>query len=138
MSRHGYNEDCDSTWQYIRWRGAVDRAIHGKRGQAFLLEMFRTLEAMPVKRLIRNSFESKDGEVCALGAVAKARGLDLSKVDDVDGDSLGAMFGIARAMACEIMFMNDDGFWHVTPELRWQRMCVWIIKHLDPVEETRK
>lgn len=32
MSRCGYSDDYDQ-WALIRWRGAVESAIRGKRGQ---------------------------------------------------------------------------------------------------------
>lgn len=44
MSRSGYNDDCDG-WALIRWRGAVNSAINGKRGQAFLRELVAALDA---------------------------------------------------------------------------------------------
>ena len=34
MSRSGYTDECDG-WELVRWRGAVNSAIRGKRGQAF-------------------------------------------------------------------------------------------------------
>lgn len=36
MSRSGYTDDCDDQWALIRWRGAVNSAIKGKRGQQAL------------------------------------------------------------------------------------------------------
>ena len=36
MSRSGYSDDCETMGL---WRGAVERAIYGKRGQTFLREM---------------------------------------------------------------------------------------------------
>jgi hypothetical protein len=82
MSRAQYSEDIDG-WELIRWRGAVAKAIKGKRGQAFLREMLIALDALPDKRLIARELE-KDGEVCAIGSVGKARGIDLSTVDPED------------------------------------------------------
>ncbi|KGC50992.1 hypothetical protein DO66_5867 [Burkholderia pseudomallei] len=35
MSRSGYSDDCGG-WSLIRWRGAVNSAIKGARGQKFL------------------------------------------------------------------------------------------------------
>lgn len=35
MSRSGYSDDCYG-WELICWRGAVNSAIKGKRGQSFL------------------------------------------------------------------------------------------------------
>lgn len=46
MSRSGYSDDIDQ-WDLICWRGAVASAIRGKRGQAFLLEMWKAMTALP-------------------------------------------------------------------------------------------
>lgn len=50
MSRSGYSDDYDfDNWQLIRWRGAVNSAINGRRGQAFLKELLTAIEALPEK-----------------------------------------------------------------------------------------
>lgn len=74
MSRSGYSHDIDQ-WDLIRWRGAVAAAIRGKRGQAFLLEMWKAITALPEPKLIANELVEKDGAVCAMGAVGKQRGI---------------------------------------------------------------
>lgn len=128
MSRSGYSEDCGH-WAMIRWRGAVKRAIEGERGQAFLKQMLRALDALPNKRLIPEELE-RDGEVCALGAVGVLRGVDMSKINlDEEGYVAANTFGIARALACEIMFENDEGagYWKTeTPEDRFLRVRAWV------------
>ena len=52
-----------------------------------------------------------------------------------DGDmseDVAAVFGIARALAGEIMWENDDGGrHHETPRERWERMRRWAIARLD-------
>lgn len=124
MSRSGYSDDIDG-WDLIRWRGAVASAMRGKRGQAFLREVLAALDALPEKKLIPNEFEA-DGAYCTLGAVGKARGLDMSALDPYD-DTTGDMFGIANAMAKEIMWFNDEAsLWKETPEARWQRVRNWV------------
>ena len=76
MSRSGYYDDGgDDLWALICWRGAVKSALRGARGQAFLREMAAALDMMPVKQLIRHEL-IKDGSVCAIGAVGRARRLD--------------------------------------------------------------
>jgi hypothetical protein len=131
MSRSGYSDDCEQ-WSLIRWRGAVASAIRGRRGQAFLKEMLAALDALPQKRLVQNELE-ECGEVCALGAVGKSRGLDMSKMDPENHEGVAAYFGVAHALACEVMFENDEGggYWnHETPEKRFDRMRAWIVGHL--------
>lgn len=130
MSRSGYSEDCDGLNLY---RGAVESAIRGKRGQAFLRELVETLDAMPVKRLITSELEL-GGEVCALGSVGKRRGLALNDVDPYEGEEVAAKFGIAPALAREIMWENDEGTWSwpkETPEQRWIRMRDWAVRNLS-------
>lgn len=77
MSRSGYDVDGDTEmWDSIRYRGAVTSAINGFRGQCFLQELRRALDVLPEKKLIVDDLE-KDGAVCALGALGKARGRSL-------------------------------------------------------------
>jgi hypothetical protein len=127
MSRSGYSDDCENLWL---WRGAVDRALNGKRGQAFLKELLAAMEAMPVKRLIADDLESH-GDVCALGAVGKARGIDMSNLDPDDPGLVGMAFGIAPAMAAEIVYMNDEAYWHITPENRFEKMRAWVLDNIQ-------
>jgi len=143
MSRSGYSDDCENIGL---WRGAVDRAIAGKRGQALLREMGAALDAMPVKELVAGYIVRDSEHVCALGAVALARHLDVSSLDSGDGEAVAETFGIARALACEIAYENDenapqhvrneDGSWRrcepETPAERWKRMRAWVAKNLSP------
>jgi hypothetical protein len=130
VSRSNYNDDCDQ-WSLIRWRGAVMSAINGKRGQGFLRELLAALDMLPQKRLIAGELEC-DGEVCALGAVGRARGLDMTKLDPEDIETVAPVFGIPDALAREIVFMNDDEcFGHgASTEERWKRMRAWAANNL--------
>lgn len=124
MSRSGYTDDCENLELY---RNAVDRALKGKRGQAFLIELRDALDAMPVKRLIVNELVAPGGDCCALGAVAQKRDLDTDKMFADDPGSLSDVFGIAQSMAAEIMYENDEcGRGNETPEERWVRMRKWV------------
>jgi hypothetical protein len=124
MSRSGYSDDC-TEWALICWRGAVNSAIKGKRGQAFLRELIAALDALPEKKLIAHELE-ENGEFCALGAVGRCRGLDVKNIDPDDPEQVAKSFGIANAMAREIAFMNDEGQYpKETPESRWSRMRAW-------------
>lgn len=121
MSRSGYSDDCETIWLYRR---AVDNAIGGKRGQAFLRELIETLEVMPVPRLVTDVLEM-DGEVCALGAVGVRRGLDMTAIDPEDADSVARAFGVASCLAQEIVYLNDELGAPDTPEQRWGRIRAW-------------
>lgn len=138
MSRSGYTEDGDDDGMLNLWRGNVARAIRGKRGQAFLREMATALDAMPVKELhdnvlVEDSKIEDSKHVCAIGSVAVARGLDVSKLDVYDGEEVGQAFGIAKHLAQEIAYLNDEcGPRQETPAARWQRMRKWVADQLVP------
>lgn len=128
MGRSGYDDDVEQ-WSLIMWRGAVASSLRGRRGQAFLKEMLAAFDALPEKKLIAKELVEPDGAVCALGAVGKARAMDMQKIDAEDHESVAGKFNIAHAMACEIMFENDEGagYWsNETPEHRFYRMRRWV------------
>ena len=130
MSRSGYSDECGGLG-LIRWRGAVTSAIRGNRGQAMLRELLAALDAMPVKRLIAEELE-RNGEYCALGVLGKTRGIALAEIDPYDQREIAQKFGIAKAMASEIAFIND-GTWrskHTTPEERWAEVREWVAKQI--------
>jgi hypothetical protein len=157
VSRSGYSDDCD-TGALNLYRANVDRALSGKRGQAFLREMAAALDAMPVKELVAEEIVRDSEHVCAIGSVALARQLDVSKLDPEDPDTVAGTFGIARMLACEIAYWNDErgkDRWEdvpqpqvspdpegrppprprqrripETPAERWTRMRSWVAAHL--------
>lgn len=131
MSRSGYTDDCNGR-ELDLWRGAVERAISGKRGQAFLRELADALDRVPVKELIADALVDQDGDRCALGCVAVERGIDVSEIDIDDAGSVGEVFGISRAMASEIMFENDD--FCGSPGKRWEYMRRWVASNLRKAE----
>lgn len=106
MSRSGYSDDYDDRL-YNLYRGAVRSAIRGKRGQKLLRELADALDAMPEKRLIEEQFES-ESDYCALGVLAKAKGIDVSTIDPECAEVVASTFGIADAMAREIVYINDE------------------------------
>lgn len=126
MSRSGYVDDMDDQWAFIRWRGAVASALRGRRGQAFLNEMLAAMDALPEKKLIANELEAAEGAVCAIGSVGKARGIDMKGVDPEDGEAVARLFAIPYTMACEIVYVNDEQFYRMTPEERFTAMRKWI------------
>jgi hypothetical protein len=107
MSRSGYTDYCDG-WDLIRWRGAVSSAIRGRRGQQALREMAAALDSLPTKELAAESLVNADGEYCTLGALGRSRGLDMSPIDPEDRAAVAQAFGIAEALAAEVMWLNDE------------------------------
>lgn len=130
MNRSGYSDDLD-TLDLGRWRGQVASSIRGKRGQAFLRELAEAMDAMPEKMLISEELIDEDGNCCTIGVVCKSRGLDVTNVDPEDPEAVGDLVGIARQMAAEIEYLNDDWV-RETPEARWQRMRKWVADHIEP------
>lgn len=125
MSRSGYSDDIDQ-WALIKWRGQVASAIRGKRGQKLLREMLAALEAMPEKRLVKGDLETPEGDVCALGALGKVRGIDMAQVDPEDPPQVAAAFDIAEQLAQEIAYENDEYYSNETPEQTYERMKRWV------------
>lgn len=161
MSRSGYVDDCEDQWALIRWRGAVNSAIRGARGQAMLREVLAALDALPEKSLAAGSLETADGEFCTLGALGRARGMDMAPIDPEDREAVAQAFGIAEALAAEIMHLNDeyiDDWRYIEVEIygplrrwesryqtvrvvddragekRWQYMRNWVLKKLRAAE----
>lgn len=147
MSRSGYSDDLDDL-ALGRWRAQLASAIRGKRGQAFLRDLLAALDAMPEKRLVRQEFEA-DGEVCTLGCIARARGIDMSKFDPEDdyvGHEIGPALGIAHQLAREIMYENDEFYiWDPSKgrirddpaegEKRWKYMRAWVVEQIRVTPE---
>ncbi len=131
MSRHGYSDDCEDNLALGRWRGQVASAIRGKRGQEFLKELLAALNAMPNKRLICGELQ-KDGEVCAIGAVCVARGIDTSNIDVHDYETISNKINLAHQLVMEIEYQNDEMSMTCaeTPEERWVRIRKWTVSKL--------
>ena len=135
MNRSGYIDDGDlDPLEFGRWRAQVKSAIRGKRGQAFLRELAAIMDATPEddRHLISGSLIDSEGCCCTIGVVCKARGLDVSRVDVEDPAEVGGLVGIARQMAAEIEYENDEvGSWGCeTTRQRWDRMRRWVDRNL--------
>lgn len=144
MSRSGLNEadfySVEDVLQYGRFRGQIQSAIRGKRGQGFFQAVVEALDAMPEMvtsdyyqdggERVYDSIGDKDGNVCVLGALAMHRGLP-TDLDAEDHSKLGETFNIAHQLAQEVMYMNDEYFdrGH-TPEQRWTEMRAWALSKI--------
>lgn len=130
MSRHGYSDDCDGDSNLQPWRGVIASATRGRRGQAFFRALVDALDAMPEKRLVADELETKAGEVCALGCLGKARGVDMTGIDTEDWGKLSELFDIAPQLAQEVMYVNDELGYRATPEHRWEIVRDWAAKQI--------
>lgn len=145
MSRSGYSDDYDyDPLASGRWKAALNSAMRGKRGQAFLREMLAALDALPRKRLVANVLQQarwdesgenlvpvKDGDVCAFGAVGRARGIEMPARLDLDADDeiavgdVQRLFGTVETLSREIMYQNDEGGYGRRVPLPNVRMGEW-------------
>jgi hypothetical protein len=103
------------------------------------MELASAMDAMPVKELISGDLVRDDGAVCAIGAVCKARSIDVSSVDIEDPKRVGKLVGIAKCLAAEIEYINDDDFGDEydryrngmeTPSHRWERVRQWVSEQI--------
>jgi len=110
-------------------------ATTGYRGQHLLCKLRDALDAMPVKRLITDAIKDNNtGEVCALGALDPAAPAYDEDDDWQYAEKLARHFGIATALAAEIVYMNDEAaIWRSeTPEERWVRIRAWVQEQIRP------
>jgi hypothetical protein len=149
MSRSGYTDEMDNSWDHIMWRGAVASSLRGKRGQSFLKEMLAALDTLPMKRLVANKLAAPDliacshwglfeaESVCAIGSVGKARGINMADLNPENYTAVAGEFGIAQTMAREIAFINDEaGLYKETPEQRFARVRAWIESEIREAPRT--
>jgi hypothetical protein len=160
--RLNYSDEEDRPGQFALWDANVRRSLKGKAGQLALRDLRDALLALPEKRLIANVLMDDEGGVCAVGAYAKAKGLDLERFDPEDeSDEVGVVAGMPRLVAWSVVAQNDfvnDVVWEVahgplrrwdahykggiplvremTPEERYERILAWVDAQLrggDPV-----
>lgn len=135
MSRSGYDDYCDNEWALICYRGAVTSAIRGRRGQTFLRDLLAALDALPEKKLVQGELETSEG-VCALGALGRARGIEMKGIDPEEAELVAHTFNIATALAREVVYENDEavGYWKKeTPEQRFERVRKWVADNISPL-----
>ncbi|MEE8240131.1 MAG: hypothetical protein V3R16_02585 [Nitrospirales bacterium] len=129
MSRSGYTDGIDQ-WDLIRWRGAVESAIRGKRGQAFLREMLTALDALPEPKLIAEDLIRR-GQVCAIGSVGRHRRIGMSHLNPTDSETIATLFGIAEALVKEIAYVNDEECYRIESSAeRFTRVRQWVVRNL--------
>lgn len=132
MSRISYCDEEDHPGQFDLWQANCRRSLQGKRGKAELIQLRDALLALPDKRLIHGSLIDEDGELCAIGAYAKHKGLDLQKYDPEDAtDEVGIEAGMPDLVAWKVVEMNDEQYHSgFTPEQRYEAMLGWVERQL--------
>jgi hypothetical protein len=147
MSRINYSDEEDYPGQFNLWQANCMRSIKGKAGQAALRELEQALLALPEKRLIADELEDADGEVCAIGALAKYRNVT-PKSDPEEMEMVGVELGMPEMVAWKIVCLNDmelDRRWDreadkmvdITPEERYERVLAQVRKWIMPPLEQR-
>jgi hypothetical protein len=140
------------------------RAIAGKKGRKFLLELEAALVALPEKRLANGVMAASEeewtpkqvvvatGDVCALGAVAAARAVaageprhealqklaeefDPSEAGWTLTKQAGDHLKICHPLAYAVVECNDEGGGsRETPEKRYERVLAWVREKLKVTE----
>jgi hypothetical protein len=116
--RIDYTEDEDRPGQFALWDANCRRSMRGRSGQAALRRLEAALLAMPEKRLVSGKLVTHDGDVCAIGALARAEGklpepepLDAfgDESDDVDdtAEFAEASLSFPRLVAWKVVAQND-------------------------------
>lgn len=149
--RLNYTDDEDFPGQFGLWQGNCSRSIRSKAGQAALKRLEAALLAMPDKRLIREKLQDYDGNVCALGALARQEGV-LPEVhsdhNDSDPDEFGrTVLKFPRLVAWKVVEQNDiqneeEHGWaegpNPPPDRGWPyRAGIWTRREITPEERYR-
>ena len=123
------------------WTNATERAYKGKRGQRILRELEAMLLAMPRKRLI-DSRICENGDMCVIGVYLANRGADMKKIEaETNGFIPGSIddtariaeeYGMAKTLAWDLAYTNDEALFAWSPEDRWTRMLRYIRSRMIP------
>jgi hypothetical protein len=121
------------------WEANQERSLKGRKGQAALRRLEAALLALPAKRLVADTLEDGEGQVCALAALAKHEHYEGSlqlpeeKWDDGEGDGQieAAMLALAeelkvpKLVAIAIIARNDEGYLR-DPRTRYNHILQWV------------
>lgn len=136
--RISYSDEEDFPGQFFLWQANCERSLGGRLGQAALRELEAALVALPTKRLIANDLQTPEGDVCAIGALARHKGITPSPEGNVRGfdpeyemEEIGVECGMPRMVAWKAVEKNDIELGYVTPEERYTRMLDWVRSELS-------
>ena len=125
-----YRGDEEFPGEYELQRANMRRSGQGARGQRALRELEAALIALPAKRLIHGTLIDDNGDVCAIAAYGRHKGVDLSTFDaEEDSVDVGIIGGMPRLVAWQIVELNDSGR-RETPEERYVRVLAWVREQL--------
>jgi hypothetical protein len=152
MSRFGSDDFYEEfPNQSLLWWHNAETHLAGAKGQKVLRELRDAMLAMPERKLIRGRLADEQGHVCAVGALAVARGESVDElaaritfdkwgdVDSYDAEditiAIGRQIGLKEVMSTLLAQVNDDA-WGApideTDEQRFERVLAWIEKKLEP------
>ena len=162
MSRINEDWEPDCIEDELRgwaFQGNIRRAVAGKKGRKFLIELEAALLALPEKRLASGAMAASEGmggfdgkpivatgDVCALGAVAVARALAAGKSRQAVLRELAEKFDpeeqawtltteaahylkICHPLAYAVVYQNDVSSAQ-TPEKRYENVLAWVQRKL--------
>lgn len=125
-----YRGDEEFPGEYELQRANMRRSGQGARGQRALREIEAALIDLPAKRLIHGTLIDDNGDVCAIAAYGRHKGVDLSTFDaEEDSVDVGIIGGMPRLVAWQIVELNDSGR-RETPEERYVRVLAWVREQL--------
>src|ERR1700761_390294 len=117
--------DCDDGDYPAHWAQIdFERRVASRNGQAALRALAEALLALPERKLAHRMIVRGDGVPCTIGCYARdVAGLDLSKYVDREDDDheltewLGRKAGLAKALAVQLAYENDESFppFHAVP-----------------------
>lgn len=138
--RISYSDEEETPGQFELWQANCRRSLAGRAGQRSLRELEAALVALPSKRLIAGALDDEDGDVCAIGALVKAKGITPEADPDYEMEDVGVECGMPRLVAWKVVEMNDVEFdttqdvsqlpkWRrraLTPEERYEKVLAWV------------
>lgn len=140
------SEEEDFAGHFELWQANCRRSLKGKKGQSALRELEAALLALPEKRLIANKLQDRQGEVCALGALAKYKNHEMAVAEtteddewddewdyDIDGsmEEFGVSLGMPRMVAWKVVALNDIELEGLSPESRYERVLAWTQRQIS-------
>jgi len=131
--RLNYSEEENYPGQFELWQANCERSLKGRKGQTALRELETALLALSSKRLIAQELQNAEGDVCAIGALAKYRGReekDFIADPEYEMQEVGVELGMPRLVAWKVVEVNDLEYAHLSPEARYMRVTEWIQRQL--------